>query len=215
MAGAAGLRAAALRGRARDRESARDELGRARAAVGGRNAGLPQRPQAGRPGQRPHSHSRGHRSGWPRRPLHRVRGGPEHTDRVRVREWRRGRGPDARLPAAEGHDGRRPRGCPGDDPHGLGHARHARGPEQPAVRLRQLALGRGRLLGVRGQRGRRAAAFRLRPVPLPARRLEARVRDQHHEQHVGSRLLRVVRRLPLDREQRAQRLRRDPGPVLR
>ncbi len=68
----------------------------------------------------------------------------------------------------------------------LGHPRHARAGEQPALRLRQLALRLRRLLGLRGHGRREAVRLRDGHLSLQAGRLGARVPASVHEQRVGA-----------------------------
>jgi hypothetical protein len=68
------------------------------------------------------------------------------------------------------------------------HPRHARAGEQPAPRLRQLALRLRRLLGLQGHRRREAVRVCAGHVSLQARRIGARIPASVHEQLVGPRL---------------------------
>ena len=98
--------------------------------------------------------------------------------------------------------------------HWLGHQRHARRPEQPALRLRQLDLRHRRLLVVPRQGRRRGAQLRPGALSVQARRLEARVPAQHEQQLVGRRLQRGRPAVRLDGQRLPERLPADPQPLL-
>ena len=99
---------------------------------------------------------------------------------------------------------------------GWGIARHPRRPVEPALRPRQLGLGRRRLLRLRRRDERRADAssrqgvYRFKPDGSTFEFL-----TELDQQHVGPRLQRDVRRLRLDRQRRPELLRRHPEPLLR
>ena len=99
--------------------------------------------------------------------------------------------------------------------HRLGHSRHARRTVEPAVRPRQPHLGRGRLLRLRRADERQADAVHAGPVPLQAGWQRVRVPDDVDEQHVGARLLRDVRRVRIDGEQRPELVHGDSQSLLR
>ena len=107
---------------------------------------------------------------------------------------------------------RQGRRAPGAE-HRLGHSRHARGAVQPAVRPRQLHLGRRRLLRLQRADERQADAVHPGRLSIQAGRQRLRVRDRLDEQHVGPRILGDVRRVRLDREQRSEFLPGHPEPV--
>ena len=101
------------------------------------------------------------------------------------------------------------------DHHRLGRARHARARVEPEVRARQLAVGRRRLLGLPRHRRRPGRGLSTRRSIASRRRQEDGAHGQLHQQHLGPRVHRELRRVRLDRQRRAQRVRRDPAaPVL-
>ena len=109
-------------------------------------------------GERPDQDLRGHRRRRQGRQVHRLRRGPEHPDEPGLRRRRRRRPPGARHALPEGHRRRRQGRRPQGPLHRLGHGRHPRRPEQPALRVRQLALRDRRLLRVPGGGRRRATS---------------------------------------------------------
>ena len=92
-------------------------------------------------------------------------------------------GPRHAVPA--GHRRRRQGRRPQGPVHRLGHQRHPRRAEQPAVGPRQLDLRDRRLFRVRRHGRRRAAPVPPGHLPVQARRLEAGVPPQHEQQLVG------------------------------
>ena len=137
------------------------------------------------------------------------------ADQPDVCQRRRHRRRRAAHAVPQGHRRRR-QGRRAEGPqHRLGHPRHARRTVQPAVRPGQLHLGLGRLLRLRRRDERQEAAVHAGLVPLQAGRQRLRVHDEVDQQHVGARLLRELRRVRLDREQRSELLHRHPEPVLR
>ena len=132
-----------------------------------------------------------------------------------VRQRRRDRRGGAAHAVPEGHQRRRQGRRAADPQHRLGHPRHARRPVEPDVRARQLHLGHRRLLRLQRRDERQADAVRPGRLPLQAGWLGLRVHDRLDQQHVGPRLLRDLRRVRLDGEQRSELLRRDSQPLLR
>ena len=147
-----------------------------------RRTDYPNTKQPRRPGPRPDQHLRGHRRRRPGRQVQRLRRGAEHPHQPALLQRRRDRPPGPRHAVPEGYRRRRPGRREEGALHRLGNRRHPRRPEQPALGSGQLGLGNRRLLGVPGQRSA-ARRIRLRPGPLPlqARRLEARIPPQHEQ----------------------------------
>ena len=143
-----------------------DERGRLWVAEHGR---LPQRPAARRPGPRPHHDLRGHRRRRQGRQVHRLRRQAEHPDEPASSPTAASivhQAPRHAVP--QGHrrrrQGRRAQGAV----HRLGHRRHARRAEQPALRPRQLDLRHRRLLRLQRHGRRRAAPLPPGLLPLQA-----------------------------------------------
>ena len=113
-------------------------------------------------GPRPDHDLRGHRRRRQGRQVHRLRRQAEHPDQPRLRQRRRDRPPGARHALPQGHrrrrQGRRAQGAL----HRLGHRRHPRRAEQPALRARQLDLRHRRLLRLQRHGRRRAASASAR-----------------------------------------------------
>ena len=189
-------------------------MGRARPAVDCRDEGLSEQPAAGRPGQRRHQDPGGHEPRRPRRQGHGLRRQADDRQQPRLRQRRHHRLAGRRAGRVEGHERRR-QGRPARvaDPR-LEHARHPRAGVEPEVRAGQLDLGRGRLLRLQRHRRRAGAELQSGALSLLARRQPDGAHGELHEQHVGARLQRDLRRVRLDRQRRAQRLRRDPAAVL-
>ena len=135
---------------------------------------------------------------------------------LRVRQRRRDRPPGARHALPQGHRRRR-QGRRAQGPlHRLGHRRHPRRAEQPALWARQLALRDRRLLGL-PRRGRRRARIEFRQgfYRFKPDGVEAGVPAQHEQQLVGRRLQRGGPGLRLDGQRLPERLPADPQPLLR
>ena len=132
------------------------------------------------------------------------------------RRRRRDRAPGARHAFPQGYRRRRPGRSDEGALHGLGHRRHPRRAEQPALGLRQLGLGDRRLLGVSRHRRRREpfafgqGLYRFKP---DGSKLEFAA--QHQQQLVGRRLQRGRPGLRLDGQRLPERLSADPQPLLR
>ena len=174
----------------------------------------PNNPQPAGAGERRHQDPGRHEPRRPGRQGHCLRRQPDNRQQPRLCQRRHHRLAGWRDGRPERHERRRQgRSARVADPR-LEHPRHPRAGVEPEVRAGQLDLGRGRLL--RLQRHRRRAGPELQPGPLSllARRQPDGAHGELHEQHVGARLQRDVRRVRLDRERRAQRLRGDPAPVL-
>ena len=150
--GARRVRGEAVRRRAADRQADHDDLGPPRPALGRRDGRLPQRDAAEGQGPRPDHDRRGHRRRRQGRQVHRLRRGAEHPDEPLLRQRRPDRRAGPRHALPQGHRRRR-QGRRAQGPlHRLGHARHPRRAEQPAVRARQLDLRDRRLLRLRRRR---------------------------------------------------------------
>ena len=164
----------------------------------------PNRVLRGGAGRRPHQDPRGHQRRRPRRQADRLRRSPEPGHEPGLRQRRRDRLGRAAHAVPAGHQRRRQGRREEGDQHRLGHRRHARRALEPALRARQLRLGRGRLLRLRRRDERQADEVPPGRLPLQAGRVALRVRHRIDQQHLGPRLQRDVRRVRLDRQQRSR-----------
>ena len=211
-----GFEAEAVRRRAADRQADRDDLGRARPAVGRRDGRLPQRAAAEGQGPRPDLDLRGHRRRRQGRQGHRLRRQAEHPDEPLLRRRRRDRraGPGHALP--QGHrrrrQGRRAARC--CSPAG---ARTTRTPGR-ATCATASTTGSTAIIGYAGFDGdgrRRAAQLPPGLLPLQARTARSSNSSAHEQQHLGRRHQRGGAALRLDRQRQPERLHADPEPLLR
>ncbi len=212
-----GLSRRAVRRRAGPgRQADRDELGRARAAVGGRNVRLSQRVAAAGRGARSHSHLRGHRRRRPGRQVHRLRRAAEHSDEPHVFARRRDRASTARRPSSS----RTPTATtwPTSDACCLAPGTSATRTAARATCSTAWTTGSGpcRATTTRGSKWMAVDAS-LPPglFPLPARRLRAGIHPLDEQQHLGTRHQRRGARVRLDGQPQSQRLHADRQPLLR